>query len=241
MQLKPIAQQVVVVVGASSGIGRETALQFAKRGANVIATARSQPGLDSLVAEIERTGGTATAIAADTSDFEQVKGIVDTAIARHGRIDTWVQNAAVEIYASFDDTTVDEFRRVMEVNYLGHVYALKAVLPQLKQTGGALIHVTSVEAVRSLPLQSAYAASKHAVNGLLEAVRVELKHDNVPVSITEIQPAGINTPLFDKAITRLGMKPQGTPPLYSPVRLQKRFCMQQNTRLAVSSSGMRAK
>lgn len=216
MQLKSIAQQVVVVVGASSGIGRETALQFAKRGAKVVAIARSQPGLDSLVAEIGQMGGDAIAIAADTSNFEQVKGVVDKAIAHYGRIDTWVQNAAVEIYASFDDTTVDEFRRVMEVNYLGHVYALKAVLPHLKRTGGALIHVTSVEAVRSLPLQSAYAASKHAVNGLLEAVRVELMHDQAPVSITEIQPAGINTPLFDKAITRLGMKPQGTPSLYSP-------------------------
>lgn len=216
MKLKPIAQQVVVIVGASSGIGREAALQFAKRGATVIVAARSQAGLDSLVAEIQQTGGNATAIVADTADFEQVKAIADKAIAQHGRIDTWVQNAAIEIYASFEDTTIEEFRRVMEVNYLGHVYALKAALPHLKPNGGALIHTTSVEAVRSLPLQSAYAASKHAINGLLEAVRVELMHDKTPVSITEIQPAGINTPLFDKAITRLGMKPQGTPPLYPP-------------------------
>lgn len=170
MKLKPIAQQVVVVVGASSGIGREAALQFAKQGAKVVVAARSQAGLDSLVAEIQQMNGDATAIAADISDFEQVQAIVAKTIAQYGRIDTWVQNAAVEVYASLEDTTIDEFRRVMEVNYLGHVYALKAVLPHLKQTGGALVHVTSVEAVRSLPLQSAYAASKHAVDGLLEAV-----------------------------------------------------------------------
>lgn len=217
MQLKPIAQQVVAVVGASSGIGRETALQFAKRGAKVVAAARNQAGLDSLVAEIRQAGGEATAIVADVSDFEQVKAIADKAVEQYGRLDTWVQNAAVEIYASFEDTTVEEFRRVMEVNFLAHVYALKVAVPYLKQAGqGAMIHTTSVEAMRSLPLQSAYAASKHAVSGLLESVRVELMHDKVPVSITEVQPAGINTPLFDKAITRLGMKPQGTPPLYSP-------------------------
>lgn len=222
MQLKPIAQQVVAVVGASSGIGRETALQFAQQGAKVVVAARSQAGLDSLVEEIRQAGGDAAAIVADVSDFEQVKAIADKTVEQYGRLDTWVHNAAVEVYASFEDTTIEEFRRVTEVNFLGQVYGAKAALPYLKQNGqGALIHVTSVEAVRSLPLQSAYAASKHAVSGFLESLRVELMHDNIPISVTEVRPASINTPFFDKAVTKLGVKPQGAPPLYPPSAVAK--------------------
>lgn len=216
MQLKPIAQQVVAVVGASSGIGRETALQFAHKGARVVVAARSQAGLDSLVEEIRQFGGEATAITADVADFEQVKAIANKAIEQYGRLDTWVHNAAVEIYATFEDTTPEEFRQVMEVNFLGQVHGAKAALPHLKTNGGALIHVTSVEAIRALPLQSAYAASKHAVSGFLESLRVELKRENAPVSVTEIRPASINTPFFNKAVTKLGVTPQGAPPLYPP-------------------------
>lgn len=216
MSLKPINQQVVAIVGASSGIGRETALQFAKRGASVVAAARSESGLNSLMEEIRQAGGDATSIVADVSDFEQVKAIANKAVEQFGRLDTWVHNAAVEVYASFEETTVEEFQRVMEVNFLGQVYGAKAALPYLKLNGGALIHVTSVEAVRSLPLQSAYAASKHATSGFLEALRVELMHEKAPVVVTEVKPASINTPFFDKAVTKLGVKPQGAPPLYPP-------------------------
>lgn len=216
MQLKPIAQQVVAVVGASSGIGRETALQFAQRGAKVVAAARNQVALNSLLAEIQQSGGEATIVIADVADFEQVQAIAAKAIEQYGRLDTWVQNAAVDVFAPFEETSVEEFRRVMDVNFMGHVYAVKAALPHLKQFGGALIHITSMEAVRALPLQSAYSASKHAVSGLVESLRVEFAHDHVPVSITEVQPSGVNTPLFDKSLTRLGVKPQATPPLYSP-------------------------
>lgn len=217
MQLKPIHQQVVAVVGASSGIGRQTALDFARQGAEVVVAARSQSGLESLVQEIRDRGGEATAIAADVSDFQQVQAIADRAVEQYGRLDTWVHLAAIELYAAFDQTTPEEFRQVINVNLLGQVYGAKAALPHLKQTGGgALVHVTSVEARRSLPLQSAYAASKHGVDGFLEALRVELKHEKAPISVTEILPASINTPFFDKARTKLGVKPQGVPPLYQP-------------------------
>lgn len=217
MQLKPIDQQVVALVGASSGIGRETALRFAKRGAKLVVAARSEEGLQSLVQEITQAGGVATYVVADVSDFEQVQAIADAAIATYGRLDTWVHNAAIELYAAFEQTSPEEFKRIIDVNLMGQVYGAMVALPHLKQTGqGSLIHVTSVEARRSLPLQSAYAASKHAVDGFIESLRVELMHDNVLVSVTEILPASINTPLFSKARTKLGVKPMGVPPIYEP-------------------------
>ncbi|OKH52111.1 short-chain dehydrogenase [Calothrix sp. HK-06] len=222
MQLKPINQQVVAVVGASSGIGRVAALQFANRGAKVVVAARSQPGLDSLVEEIHSLGGDATAVVADVSDFEQVKKIAQTAVDTYGRLDTWVHNAAIELYAAFAVTTPEEFKRIIEVNLLGQAYGAMAALPHLKCTGrGALIHVSSIEAKRSIPLQSAYAASKHGVDGFLEALRVELKHEKLDISVTNIMPAGINTPLFNKARTKLGVKPMPTPPIYQPSLVAK--------------------
>lgn len=222
MQLKPINQQVVAVVGASSGIGRNAALQFAQRGAKVVVAARSQPGLESLVEEIRGLGGEATAVVADVTVFEQVKAMADRAVEQYGRLDTWVHNAAVEIYAAFEVTTPEEFKRIIDVNLMGQVHGAMVALPHLKREGrGALIHVTSVEAKRSLPLQSAYAASKHAVNGFLESLRVELMHEKLSISVTEIMPAGINTPLFNKARTKLGVKPMPTPPIYDPSLVAK--------------------
>ena len=222
MQLKPINQQVVAVVGASSGIGRNAALQFANRGAKVVVAARSQPGLESLVEEIRSLGGDATAVVADVSDFEQVTKIAQTAVDTYGRLDTWVHNAAIELYAAFAVTTPEEFKRIIEVNLLGQAYGAMAALPHIKRTGrGALIHVSSIEAKRSIPLQSAYAASKHGVDGFLEALRVELKHEKLDISVTNIMPAGINTPLFNKARTKLGVKPMPTPPIYQPSLVAK--------------------
>lgn len=222
MQLKPINQQVVAVVGASSGIGRVAALQFANRGAKVVVAARSQPGLESLVEEIRSLGGDATAVVADVSDFEQVTKIAQTAVDTYGRLDTWVHNAAIELYAAFAVTTPEEFKRIIEVNLLGQAYGAMAALPHIKRTGrGALIHVSSIEAKRSIPLQSAYAASKHGVDGFLEALRVELKHEKLDISVTNIMPAGINTPLFNKARTKLGVKPMPTPPIYQPSLVAK--------------------
>lgn len=217
MQLKPINQQVVAVVGASSGIGRETAIQFAKKGASVIVSARSESGLASLVDEIQSFGGLATAVVADVTVFEQVQAIADKAIQLYGRLDTWVHLAAVNLYATFEQTTTEEFKRVVDVNLIGQVHGAMAALPYLKREGrGALIHVSSVEAKRSLPYHSAYAAAKHGIDGFLEALRVELMHEKVPVSVTNIMPASIDTPLFNKSRTKIGVKPQGLPPLYSP-------------------------
>lgn len=206
MQLLPINQQTVAIVGASSGIGRETALSFAKRGAKVVVAARSQSGLDSLVKEIESFGGQATAIRADVLDFQQVKAIADKAIEQYGRLDTWVHCAAVALYAAFEQTTPEEFKRVIDVNLMGQVYGAMVALPHLRRSGGgALIHISSVLGKRSFPLQSAYCAAKHGINGFLESLRVELMHEGVPISVTEIQPTSINTPFLPKQGRKSGL------------------------------------
>nr|WP_199305769.1 SDR family oxidoreductase [Pseudanabaena sp. FACHB-2040] len=217
IQLKPINQQVVAVVGASSGIGRATALQFAQQGAKVSVSARSQSGLDSLVEEIKAMGGDAIAITADVADFDQVKAIADKTVEYFGRLDTWVHVAATAVFARFEQHTPEEFRRVIEVNLMGQVYGAMVALPYLRQTGqGALISVGSVEGHRSLPLQSAYSSSKHATEGFLDSLRVELIHDKVPISVTNIMPATINTPFYNNGLTKLGRKPKGVPPFYQP-------------------------
>ena len=217
MQLKPVGEQVVALMGASSGIGREAALRFAGRGAKVVASARSEEGLDSLVDEIRAKGGEATAVVADTSDFDQVKAVADRAAEEYGRLDTWVHLAAVGLFATFEQTTPEEFGRVIDVNLMGQVYGAMAALPHLKREGrGALIHISSVEAKRSFPFHSAYGASKHGIDGFLEALRVELKHEGWPISVTQVLPGTINTPFFDKGRSKLGVKPVGIPPIYEP-------------------------
>lgn len=217
MQLKPIAQQVVAVVGASSGIGRETALQFAKRGAKVVVAARSQSGLESLVEEIRHAGGQAIFVVADVAEFEQVKAIADRAIETYGRIDTWVQVAAIGVMAAFEQLTPEEFKRVIDVDLMGQVYGAMVALPHLKREGrGALIHISSMEGRRALPLQSAYSSAKHGIEGFLESLRVELKHEGIQISVTSVKPSVINTPFYNHVRTKLGVKPTGIPPYYQP-------------------------
>ncbi len=218
MQLKPVSEQVVVVMGASSGIGRATALRFAEQGAAVVVAARGEPGLKSLVAEIEAGGGRATAVVADVTDPAQVQAVADRAVAEYGRLDTWVHMAGVLLVAGFDDTTPDEFARVLQVNLLGQVHGAKAALPHLRRGGGAFISMSSMGSQRGIPLQTAYCSSKHGIDGFLEALRVELQRDGVPVSVTQIMPGTINTPLFDNARTKMGVKPVAPPPAY-PARV----------------------
>ncbi|MBD2015583.1 SDR family oxidoreductase [Microcoleus sp. FACHB-53] len=218
MQLKPINQQVVAVVGASSGIGRETALQFAKRGAKVVVSGRSESKLASLVDEIRSFGGEVTPIVIDdVAVFEQVKAIADRTVEVYGRLDTWVHVPATAVFATFDNKTPQEFQRVVDVTLMGQVYGAMAALPHLKREGrGALIHLSSMEGVRSLPYQSAYSAAKHGIEGFVEAMRLELQHEKIPISVTSIKPAVIDTPFWDNARTKLGVKPSGIPPYYSP-------------------------
>lgn len=204
-------------MGASSGMGRLAALEFARRGAKVVVSARSGMGLRTLVDQIRRDGGEAISVTADVSQFEQVKAVADAAASTYGRIDTWVHLAAVSLYAPFEETKPAEFQQVINVNLVGQAYGAMAALPYLRREGqGALIHISSVEGLVTLPFQAAYAASKHGMLGFLDALRLELKHEGMPISVTNIMPATINTPFFNKARSKLGVKPKGLPPIYEP-------------------------
>ncbi|HEY6712923.1 MAG TPA: SDR family oxidoreductase [Rubrobacter sp.] len=218
MKLKPIENQVVVVMGASSGIGRETALRFAKRGTKLVVAARSEAGLRSLEDEIRELGGEARVVVADVSEFEQVEAVAQSAVEEYSRLDTWVHLAAAGLFAPFDQTQPEEFKRVVDVDLMGQVYGAVAALPHIKREGrGALVHISSVMGKRSAPLQSAYSASKHGIDGFLESLRVELLQEGWnSIGVTNVMPAAINTPFFTKARSRLGVKPKGFPPIYQP-------------------------
>lgn len=217
MQIKPIQDQVVVILGASSGIGRATARQFASRGAKVVAAARSEAGLHSLGREVRDTGGEITTVICDVTDFAQVERVASIAVNIYGRIDTWVNVAAVSGYATFENTSLDDLRQIFDINVMGQVHGAKAALPRLRESGGgALITVSSVESLVSLPLHSHYAATKHAVEGLFDGIRRELMAEGVPISVTSVKPATINTPFFTNSMNKLSVKPQGPPPFYQP-------------------------
>jgi NAD(P)-dependent dehydrogenase (short-subunit alcohol dehydrogenase family) len=211
---RPMGEQVVVVFGASSGIGRATALAAAARGARIVAAGRDEAALGSLV--LEAAPAQVVTLVAEAADPVQVQAVAELAVSTFGRIDTWAHVAGIAQYARFEDMTVEEFRRVIEVDLLGPVWGARAALPHLRARGGALVVVSSEVAKRSFPLASSYSAAKHGVDGFLEALRVELQHEHVPVSVTQIMPAAVSTPFFEHARTRLGVRPSGPPPVYSP-------------------------
>ena len=214
--MRPLSEQVIVITGASSGIGRLTALRAAEQGAKVVLAARSQEALVEAAREIEGLPGEALVVPTDVANYAQVEELGRRAVERFGRIDTWVNNASVAVYAGFVDTTNDEFQQVMDVNLMGTVHGCRVALAHMQAEGGTIINVSSVEGERGMPLHSAYAASKHAVIGLSDALRAELMHDGVPVNVTVIKPASINTPFFRHAKTKLGVQPGPFPPVYAP-------------------------
>ena len=213
---RPISEQVIVITGASSGIGRGTALSAAARGAKVVLAARNAHDLEELAGEIARAGGSAVAVPTDVTDFAQVQALAERAVREFGRIDCWINNAAVSLYGPFEDVSLDDFRRIMDVNFMGQVHGAKAALPRLEETSGTLICVGSVLSDRGVPLQGAYCASKHAIKGWLDSLRVELREKGSRVRVTLVKPSSINTPLFSKAKTLMGVMPQPIPPIYEP-------------------------
>ncbi len=217
LPLRPIHEQVVVITGASSGIGRATALQFAARGASVVAIARNEDALDTLLAEIDRRGGVAHRIVADVSQWPQVEAAAAEVAERFGRIDTWVNNAGVALYATVEGAEVDEMRRVIDVDLMGQIHGVKAALPYLKgERRGAIVNVASALATRSVPLQAAYCAAKHGVKGFTESLRLELARSSSGISVTLIMPSSIDTPLFEHARSKLGVEPRPIAPVYEP-------------------------
>jgi len=214
---KPLADQVLVITGASSGIGRATAVEAGRRGATVILAARNVRALHAAAAEVERAGGTPHAVPTDVAEFAQVERLAREAIERFGRIDTWVNNAAVAMYATVEQASVEEIVRVIQVDLMGQIYGIKAALPHLRrQGGGTLICVGSALSERAVPLQAPYVAAKHALKGFTESLRMELEREASGINVTLIEPSSINTPFFRNARSKTGVKPRPMPPVYEP-------------------------
>ena len=209
--------QVVVVTGASGGIGRATALAFAARGAKVALIARGQAGLDGAVRQIEKAGGTALAIPADVADPDQVEAAAAKTEQDLGPIDVWVNVAFTSVFAPFHQITPAEFKRVTEVDYLGYVYGTMAALSRMRpRDTGTIVQVGSALAYRGIPLQSAYCGAKHAIQGFNESLRCELLHEKSNVHVTMVQMPAVNTPQFDWVLSRLPKPAQPVPPIYQP-------------------------
>jgi NAD(P)-dependent dehydrogenase (short-subunit alcohol dehydrogenase family) len=216
IKLKPIKDQVIVITGASSGIGLATALEAGKRGARVVLASRDEQDIRTAADRIIAEGGQALAVVADVGDEEAMESLAEQAIVAYDRIDTWVNNAGVSIYGLLQDVPLEDAHQLFRTNYWGVVNGTLAALPHLKLNGGALINVGSVLSETAMPLQGHYTASKHAVKGFTDTIRLELHKENAPVSVTLIQPAAIDTPYTEHAMNYLEVEPKHMPPVYDP-------------------------
>jgi NAD(P)-dependent dehydrogenase (short-subunit alcohol dehydrogenase family) len=213
---RPLADQVLVVTGASSGLGRAVARMAGARGARVVVTARTEEALDACVREIEESGSEALAVPADCSVQAEVQRVVDAAVERFGRIDTYVANAIVTVYAETYRYEPDELRRMIDVNFFGQVYGYWAALPHLRDSRGTFVSVCSALSYRGIPLQAGYCASKAALRAFFESARVEVEKAGWDVAVSVVLPGAINTPQFDRDRQKIGCQPQPVPPIYQP-------------------------
>src|SRR5881398_1464884 len=217
MSLMNHVSEVVVITGASAGVGRATTRKFARHGARIALLARGTDGLEVAQREVQELGGTAIVIPVDVANAEQVEAAAARIEIDLGKIDIWINNAMTSVFSPIKEMTPEEFRRVSEVTYLGAVHgtlaALKRMLPRDR---GVIVQVGSALAYRAIPLQSAYCAAKHALEGFTESLRSELLHDKSNVCVTMVQLPALNTPQFGWVKSRLPRKAQPVPPIFQP-------------------------
>jgi NAD(P)-dependent dehydrogenase (short-subunit alcohol dehydrogenase family) len=212
-----MAGRVVVVSGASAGVGRAVARAFGAGGDGVALLARGEVGLDAAAKDVEAAGGQALAIPTDVADHAQVEAAAARTERELGPIDVWVNVAFVGVFSPFTEIRPEEFKRVTEVTYLGYVYGTRAALDRmLPRDRGAIVQVGSALAYRGIPLQSAYCGAKHAIQGFNESLRCELLHRRSRVRVTMVQLPAVNTPQFEWVLNRLPHHPQPVPPIYQP-------------------------
>lgn len=216
LRLKPLHEQTIVITGATSGIGLTTTEMAADRGAKVILVSRDEEALRNECEKIKSRGGDCDYVEADIGKHEEVKRVAETVIERFGGFDTWVNNAGIGIYAPVLEASDEDHQKVIQTNYWGVVYGSIEAAKHLKYKGGALINIGSIASDMPTPILSIYAASKHAVKGFTDSLRLELQHDKEPVSVTLIKPSGIHTPFGDHARNYLEHASQVPPPVYHP-------------------------
>jgi short-subunit dehydrogenase len=240
-RLKNVSEQVIVITGASSGIGLATAEMAVERGARVVLAARSEDELREIVARLNGSGRRATHVVADVSDEQAVQRIADRAVAEFGGFDTWVNNAGVSIYGRLLDVPMEDKRRVFETNFWGTVYGCKAAVEHLRSRGGALINIGSVVSDFAIPLQGIYSASKHAVKGYTDALRMELEAEGAPIAVTLIKPGAIDTPFPEHARKYQPEQAKHVPPVYPPEEVAHAIlrCAEKPVREVVVGGGSR--
>ncbi|MDX5418778.1 MAG: SDR family oxidoreductase [Hymenobacteraceae bacterium] len=216
IKLKPLHDQVIVITGASSGIGLATAFAAAKKGARLVLAARNEQALQDIAQEINENGGQAIPVRADVGRQQDVQRIADVALSHFGGFDTWVNDAGVSIYGRLLEVSDDDNRRMFDTNFWGLVYGSQMAAMHLRNRGGAIINIGSVLSDVAIPMQGMYSASKHAVKGFTDALRIELEEEDAPVSVTLIKPSAINTPYPEHARNYTDHKLTLPPPVYEP-------------------------